>query len=87
MDRKKLLKLRPPRFSLKISNIKMLELNPELPVYIEARLKSPVLSRIKKSYKKRKKLEDVVTAKDSFGYPTLLDLENYTARGWLQEVK
>ena len=87
VDRKELLKLRPPHFSLKISNIKMLELNPGLPVYIEARLKSPVLSSIKKSYKKRKKLEDVVTAKDSFGYPALLDLENYTARGWLQEVK
>ena len=87
VNRKALLKLRPPHFDLEISNVKMLELNPDLPVYIEARLKSSVLPRAEKLYKRRKKLGDVVVAKDSYGYPTLLDLENYTARGWLQEVK
>jgi len=54
VDRKALLKLRPPHFDLEISNVKMLELNPDLPVYIEVRLKSSVLPRAEKLYKRRK---------------------------------
>jgi len=84
INRTALLKLRPPHFELNISKIKILELNPDIPVYIEALMNPSALEKARNRFKKTGKFIDVAKMLSANGFPMLLDLENYTLKRWLQ---
>ncbi len=85
-DRASLLKLIPPHFDLNIDPVKILTLRADKPVYVEAIAKDNLLKRANREYTKGVPFSKLMTIVDENHFPMMLDLENYRARGYLQEV-
>ncbi len=87
VNRESLPRLRPPHFELNLSNAQILELDPGRPIYVEVSMKHAPLETANQCYRKTRHFLEVLKLKDTYGFPLILDLENYKLKKWLVETE
>jgi len=87
VDRKELPRLRPPTFDMDLNAAQILMFVADEPVWITATPKPEWQEALRQKFAAGEALPQIAEALSPAGFPALLDLENYTFSGAIQEAE